>query len=97
MPAPVGGKAGEFIIDSEQQWRQPAMGNTSTGGLTLTRQHAIKSTAGLTSDRWLMRRLLQPGEVGEAINLVFALIQICENELKRKMNDRSELTRRGKA
>lgn len=44
-----------------------------------------------------MRRLLQPGEVGEAINLVFALIQIRENELKRKMNDRSELTRRGNA
>lgn len=43
-----------------------------------------------------MRRHLQPGEVGEAINLVFALIQICENELKRKMNDRSELTRQGK-
>lgn len=81
----------------EPQWRQPAVGNTSTGGLTLTRRHAIRSTAGLTADRWLMRRLLQPGEVGKAINLVFALIQIHENELMRKMNDRSELTRRGNA
>lgn len=87
----MGGNAGE------PQWRQPAVGNTSTAGLTLTRQHTIQSMAELTADRWLMRRLLQPGEVGEAINLVFALIQIHENELKRKMNDRSELTRRGKA
>lgn len=48
VPAPVGGNSGEFILVNEQQWRQPAVGNTSPGGLNLTRQHAIKSMAGQT-------------------------------------------------